>query len=77
MPSLTGTARNKFERYAWDTQMFVRVNSVYEDFVRRKRWQSVAYAEKEIERLLKAWNPMLKTIRRFFICTGSKLLGRS
>jgi hypothetical protein len=57
MPSLAGTARNNFERYAWDTAMFVRVNSVYEDFVRRKRWQSAVYAEREIERLLEAWKP--------------------
>ena len=57
MASLTGAARNNFERYAWDAAMFVRVNAVYEEFVKRKRWQSVAYAEKEIERLLKDWKP--------------------
>jgi hypothetical protein len=37
--------------------MFVRVNCVYEEFVKRKRWQSAAYAEREIERLLEAWKP--------------------
>jgi len=57
MPSLTGIARNNFERYAWTTAMFVRVNAIYEEFVRRKRWQSVAYAEKEIERQLRIWEP--------------------
>jgi hypothetical protein len=57
LPSLTGTARNNFELDAWSTAMFVRVNAVYEDFVKRKRWQGVAYAAKEIERLLEAWKP--------------------
>jgi len=57
MPSLAGTARNNWERYVWDTAMFVRVNSVYEDFVKRKRWQSAGYAASEIERFLKAWKP--------------------
>jgi hypothetical protein len=57
MPSLAGIERLNFQRYAWDCAMFVRVNSVFEDFVRRKRWQSVAYAANEIERLLEAWKP--------------------
>ena len=57
MPSLAGTARNNFHRDAWATAMFVRVNNVFNDFVRRRRWQSVAYCEKEIERQLKIWNP--------------------
>jgi hypothetical protein len=57
MPSLSGTARNNFERDAWATAMFTRVNNVFEEFVRRKRWSSVVYAEREIERLLKQWKP--------------------
>jgi hypothetical protein len=57
MASLTGAARNNFERYAWDAAMFVRVNAVYEEFVKRKRWHSAAYAANEIERQLRIWKP--------------------
>jgi hypothetical protein len=57
MASLAGTERLNFQRYAWDTAMFVRVNNVYEEFVRRKRWDSARYAANEIERLLKVWKP--------------------
>jgi hypothetical protein len=57
MPSLAGTARNNFHHDAWATAMFVRVNNVFEDFVRRRRWQGVDHAARELERLLKAWQP--------------------
>jgi hypothetical protein len=57
MPSLAGIERRNFQLYDWDRMMFTRVNAVFEEFVRRKRWQSVNYAANEIERLLKVWKP--------------------
>jgi hypothetical protein len=56
-PSLTGIERLNFQRFAWDAAMFVRVNAVYEEFVKRRRWQSADYAAKKIDELLATWEP--------------------
>jgi hypothetical protein len=59
MPSLAGTARNQFERYAWDTAIFARMNSDLEFFVERKRWREANKVAVKLDSLLATWRPTL------------------